>query len=184
MDETRYLYQVNPRVPMVLSEINFRSPKSAELTKDDVLKALPKAAIFRRFTDRIERVNTMNLDRLHNEKFMTEKEYEEYLLEKDNKRGQVVVEEKVSVAEAPDKVEDPVVETKVSEPEKVEEEVVNKVEEIPAAVSEPEAEKEEPVEVKEDINIKDGDIFSVVDDEVVGDSSDNKNNYHNKKKRH
>lgn len=82
----RYLYSVHPRKPIKnLSNVPvIRVPKSLSLTLEDVLTCLKSAVVYRRFANenRIERVTILNAERLHNAKFMTEEEYEKFLIAK------------------------------------------------------------------------------------------------------
>ena len=86
-----YFYQINPRFAITVAGQSFRVPKTLQLEKEDVKTILEgkKATVKRRFSDRIETVTIVNLDRLHNEKFMTESEYEEFVAKSEDKRGQV-----------------------------------------------------------------------------------------------
>ena len=158
MDNT-FLYEVRPfRVITGLEGVNFiRSPKSLFLTKDDVIKCLEKGAVYRRFANegRVERVDIGSVDRFHNEKYMTEEEFEEF-----KKNGGLVETAKVEVTEPvkeeapavvepePVKEEVPVVE---AEPEKVEEPVVEEtpaeeVETVEEVAEEAATEEEAPAE--------------------------------------
>lgn len=79
MDELRFAYQVNPKKPIrSLPEFGLiRTNKTLMLTKEQALKAMEGASLYRRFNhDTVIRVTSLNIDRLHNEKFMDEKEYE------------------------------------------------------------------------------------------------------------
>ena len=70
---------VNPKRPIrTLPEFGLlRVNKTLMLTKDQVLKVLDRATVYRRFNyDKLERVSLYNIDRLHRETYMTEKEYE------------------------------------------------------------------------------------------------------------
>jgi outer membrane biosynthesis protein TonB len=150
----KYMYAVHPmRVVIIPDEPPFRNPKSIELTKDQVLAALPAAIVYRRFNaDTSVVVTPGNIDRLHNAKFMTEEEYEEFKYNnKAGKGGTVIKEEKKEKVPEPEPVVEPTpVEEKVEEPV-VEEPVVEEApveEPVEAPVEEPteEAPVEEPVE--------------------------------------
>lgn len=82
-EEVKYLYTIHPRRPIKgLSEVPIvRVPKTLALTKDDVRKCLKLAAVWRRFDngDNLVRVVPSSVDRLHNEKFMTEEEYKKFV---------------------------------------------------------------------------------------------------------
>ena len=80
--EQTYLYSVHPRT--IIKELPvapIRVPKSLYLTKDQVLICLKHGAVYRRFANegKNERVTITNVDRLHNEKFMTEEQYAAFL---------------------------------------------------------------------------------------------------------
>ena len=119
MTDTRYLYSVNPHKPIILpNTMPIRNPKSLYLTLDEVKTCLKRGAVYRRFADIgiNERVTVLNAERLHNEKFMTEEEYAQFL--EDNvayKRGTISEKVEKKAEEAP--VESETVET----PETVEE---------------------------------------------------------------
>ena len=137
-----YLYSVYPRTMITGIEgvEPFRSAKSLYLEKKDIQEhCFGKASIYRRFANEgIEvQVTGENLDRLHNEKFMTEEEYAAYAkiapgLSNGTVSQKVVEEPKKKKAE-PVKKEEPVVEVA---PEVVEEEVVEEPV-VETAVEEP-----------------------------------------------
>jgi hypothetical protein len=120
--DTRFLYSVNPKKPIrtIKGVPVLRTPKSLQLTKEDVRECLKYGSVYRRFANesRIERVTINNVDRLHNAKFMTEKEYEAFLQDNiDNKVGTVInttVFEESVVEEVP-VIEDEVVGEEFSE---------------------------------------------------------------------
>lgn len=138
----KYIYSVNPRrVIAGLSDgTEIRVNKSLELSKEDVLLCLQKASVYRRFNtvtgagNDIVRVTTGNLDRLHNEKYMTEEEYEKFLAANASKdHGKVVNREPVQ-EKKPEPVKEaktPVVETE-DVPEKPEEAPVQEAETVTA----------------------------------------------------
>ena len=124
--ERVFLYSVCPKkvIKELPTTIPIRSPKSLYLTKEQVEICLKYGSVYRRFANeqRNERVTILNIDRLHNEKFMTEEQYKEYKQNlKDGQRGSVIVDEP--------KVEDPTPEIKEDKKEevKVEEEKVETV---------------------------------------------------------
>ena len=137
----KYIYSVNPR--RVISGLSdgteIRVNKSLELSKEDVLLCLQKASVYRRFNtvtgagNDIVRVTTGNLDRLHNEKYMTEEEYEKFLAANASKdHGKVVNREPVQEKKPePVKEEKVVVETEDA-PEKPEEAPVQEAETVTA----------------------------------------------------
>lgn len=86
MEETRYLYSVNPR--KVIKFLHgeqiippIRVAKTLSLTKEEAKECLKYGSVYRRFANenRNERVTTRNIDRLHNAKYMDEKEYSEFV---------------------------------------------------------------------------------------------------------
>lgn len=140
--ERVFLYSVCPKkvIKELPTTIPIRSPKSLYLTKEQVKICLKYGSVYRRFANeqRNERVTIMNIDRLHNEKFMTEEQYKEYEQSlKDGQRGSVIVKEP--------KVEDPTPEVKE---DKVEEkvEVVVEEEKVETVVTEDPVVEEEKVE--------------------------------------
>ena len=84
--EEKYLYSINPRrtIKNIAGVNAIRTSKSLFLNKDEVLECLKNASVYRRFSvNQIVKVTPYTLDRLHNEKFMDEKEYEKFV--KDSK---------------------------------------------------------------------------------------------------
>ena len=77
--EQTYLYEVRPH--KIITGIHgvpyIRTPRAVYLTKDEVLICLQKGSVYRRFAnlDKLERVTVTNVDRLHNEKFISEEEW-------------------------------------------------------------------------------------------------------------
>ena len=128
--ESTYLYSVHPKkIIKGLLEQPIRTARSLYLTKEQVKVCLKYGSVYRRFANenKIERVLISNIDRLHNEKFMTESEYEQYKKSlTDSMRGSVINTDSKA--------------TPVSEDTNREE----KVEEKPATV-EPEIKEETPV---------------------------------------
>ena len=189
-NEVVFNYQVNTIMPITgLSVGNLMVPSTAKLTKEDVLICLKKAPVFRRFNgSKLERVTASNLDRLHNEEYMTEAEYEEFLDKQGDNRGKVAKApvEETKVVEEPvvEEVEAPVEEIKAEEPVSTE----KIVEEAPV-----EAETEESAQTEEEVSdtveeINDEGISEEVtedDSPVVEDDTNNhKNNRYNNKKKH
>ena len=78
--ELVFLYTVNPRKVITgLSGVNaIRTAKSLFLTKEDVKICLQKATVYRRFANEgiNERVNVGNIDRLHRENYVSEKDWD------------------------------------------------------------------------------------------------------------
>lgn len=122
--DVRYLYSVNPKKPIrtIKGVPILRTPKSLQLTKEDVRECLKFGSVYRRFANenRIERVTINSVDRFHNAKFMTEEEYEAFLKANiDSKTGTVINTQMV---------EEPVVEEVLVE-ETVDETPVEEIEE-------------------------------------------------------
>lgn len=78
--ELAFLYTVNPRKVITgLSGVNaIRTAKSLFLTKEDVKICLQKATVYRRFANEgiNERVTVGNIDRLHQENYVSEKDWD------------------------------------------------------------------------------------------------------------
>jgi len=189
-NEVVFNYQVNTIMPIIgLSVGNLMVPSTAKLTKEDVLICVKKAPVFRRFgSSKLIRVTASNLDRLHNENFMTEEEYEEFLIKQGDNRGKVteVPVEETKVAEEPVIKEE---EVPVEEEPVVTEETT--VEEVPVeAETEDSAqtiEEEVSSAVEEEINdegisedVTENDSPVVEDD--MNNHKNNNNRYNNKKK--
>jgi len=203
MDDERFLYSVYPKKPIKDLLSNGRpinSPKTLSLTKEEVLYCMKSGTVYRRFGEdnRNERVTTLNLDRLHNRKFMTEDEWKK------------LKEESTVVVEQPKKPVEPirptvintivkpvVEESKVEEPKKVEPVVEEStqeetVEETTEEVTEDESmdNSEEVVEeeTEEEETDSRGTVMNTeaeVTEESQSDSNDyNNRNYYKKKKRH
>lgn len=96
-DTKTYLYSVSPRKTITgLSNVAaFRSPKSLFLTLEDVKICLEKATVYRRFANegRVEKVTIGNYERLHNDVFMTEEEYNEFKKHEPGKNASTVKKE-------------------------------------------------------------------------------------------
>ena len=163
MEESTFLYSVSPKKPIKGILENGRpinSSKSLQLTLDQVQKCMACGSVYRWFAneDKLERVTSLNMERLHNEKFMTEEEFAEFKLNGvAGNAGKVVdvVEEPAPVVEeakveeevaAPAADETPVEEVKVEEAPVVEEEKVEEVAPVEEVVEEVHATEEAPVE--------------------------------------
>ena len=186
-------YQVNTIMPITgLSCGNLMVPTTAKLTKEDVTICLKKAPVFRRFNShKLERVTISNLDRLHNEEFMTEAEYEEFLDKMGDNRGKVVetpvVEEKKETVVEEVVAPAPVVEETIED--EVKEEPVIETPVVEAETTEEVAQTEETIieeEVADDVNderiSEDVTEVSIEEDETKVDN--NRNNRYNNKKKH
>ena len=62
----KYLYMVNPRIPLKLCGETIRRSKNLELNKEEVKFALKHGPVYRKFDARtMERVTLQNIDKLH-----------------------------------------------------------------------------------------------------------------------
>ena len=188
-------YTIHPKKPIrSITRLGLiRVPKTYLLSKDEVKECLPLATVYRHFYNSNERVSLMNLDRLHNETFMTEEEYKKFLASKEEEdfeafvtckedpeevienslsdtdsRGSVVAsipEEKAEEVVVPEVVEE---ENSVSSiPEEKVEEV--KEEELDTAQNNTEAEEVEPEFVEK---VDDADVVEDTVDEEAKDSEE------------
>lgn len=118
-EETRYLYTINPKRPIKdIPDLGvIRCPKSYLLSKEEVKLCLKSASVYRRFANESKNVwvTLANLDRLHNEKFMEEDEYNKLCYEKEFGNKGVVIKNAPKVEE-PVKAEEPVVAPEVVQP--------------------------------------------------------------------
>ena len=93
MEAKSYLYSVHPkRIIKGLESVDvIRAPKSLYLTLEDVKKCIRLGTVYRRFSSSdIARVNTANVERLHNEKHMNEDEYKQFLITQSSAGQQTV----------------------------------------------------------------------------------------------
>ena len=93
MEAKSYLYSVHPkRIIKGLESVDvIRAPKSLYLTLEDVKKCIRLGTVYRRFSSSdIARVNTANVERLHNEKHMNEDEYKQFLIAQSSAGQQTV----------------------------------------------------------------------------------------------
>ena len=190
MTDTRYLYSVNPHKPIILpNTMPIRNPKSLYLTLDEVKTCLKRGAVYRRFADIgiNERVTVLNAERLHNEKFMTEEEYAQFL--EDNvayKRGTISEKVEKKAEEAP--VESETVETPdetVEEADNVED---DKAEEAPVeseTVETPETveEADTTTEDDEEVDAEDTEDTHAESEEAQTEEKINNHNRNNKRRR-
>lgn len=114
MEAKSYLYSVHPKkIIKGLESVDvIRAPKSLYLTLEDVKKCIRLGTVYRRFSSSdIARVNTANVERLHNEKHMNEDEYKQFLIAQSSAGQQTVTKhEEVKQPEPEKKAEsDPVV---------------------------------------------------------------------------
>lgn len=182
-NEIVFPYQVNTIMPIIgLSCGNLMVPTTAKLTKEDVLICLKKAPVFRRFgSDKLERVTISNIDRLHNEKFMDEVEYEKFLDKQGDNRGKVTETIAEKKKETNDYVEkEPIKPTPVVKEETVTEESI--VEE--AETIENIAQTDNIIEDEVAENISDVGVSENVTDTLHDEINENKNNRYNNKKKH
>ena len=93
MEAKSYLYSVHPkRIIKGLESVDvIRAPKSLYLTLEDVKKCIRLGTVYRRFSSSdIARVNTANVERLHNEKHMNDDEYKQFLIAQSSAGQQTV----------------------------------------------------------------------------------------------
>ena len=134
MEDLRFLYSVNPKkVIKNLSGVSvIRTPKSLQLTKEDVIECLKYGSVHRRFANenKIEKVTIDNVDRLHNAKYISEEEWKKIIKDGGDITGTV------TIVDEPEKVVE-IVES-ATEEEVVEEVIAETTEEEPAVVEETE----------------------------------------------
>ena len=114
MSENTFLYTVKPRKTIVgLSGSTkvIRTAKSVYLTKEDVYLCLKNAVVYRRFANEgiNERVTIDSVERVHRDKYISEKDWHAFLtMEASKGNGEVkaVVEETIVEDDGPDKVPD------------------------------------------------------------------------------
>lgn len=177
--ELAFLYTVNPRKVITgLSGVNaIRTAKSLFLTKEDVKICLQKATVYRRFANEgiNERVNVGNIDRLHRENYISEKDWDSvHAKEMSEGHGKVEIPEEDPDAVINENLE-PVIEVPVESPDlrKNDDEVAASV------VSNVETAQNEDNENKQtrailDETEADNEIESDDDDEVIVADADEK----------
>lgn len=117
MEINAYLYTVYPKTVLKnIPYVGFIYKRGTfKLTKEAVLECMKGATVYRRFgNDNTVKVTTLNIDRLHNEKFMTEEEWNKIV---ESQEIEAISEEPVSdngstnevIDEVEDVVSDPVV---------------------------------------------------------------------------
>lgn len=74
-----------------LGNVGIRSPKTLDLTLDEVKVCLKKAKVYRRFNGSlIKKVTLSNCERLHNEEYISEEDYKDFVIKNKSKdRGTV-----------------------------------------------------------------------------------------------
>lgn len=125
MEAKSYLYSVHPkRIIKGLESVDvIRAPKSLYLNLEDVKKCIRLGTVYRRFSSSdIARVNTANIERLHNEKHMNEDEYKEFLITQSSAGQQTVTKHEDAKQSEPEKKETSSV---VNEEKKAESDSVN-----------------------------------------------------------
>lgn len=152
MEAKSYLYSVHPkRIIKGLESVDvIRAPKSLYLTLEDVKKCIRLGTVYRRFSSSdIARVNTANVERLHNEKHMNEDEYKQFLITQSSAGQQTVTKHEDAKQPEHEKKETRPV---VNEEKKVESDsVVNPTDENKS---------EEPVEEKKAEEVKSDDVVN------------------------
>lgn len=108
MEAKSYLYSVHPKkIIKGLESVDvIRAPKSLYLTLEDVKKCIRLGTVYRRFSSSdIARVNTANIERLHNEKHMNEDEYKQFLIAQSSAGQQTVTKHEEVKQPEPEKKE-------------------------------------------------------------------------------
>ena len=157
-----YLYEVRPvGRPIVLGHgVEIKARKSLYLTKEDVLKCLETAYVYRRFALREpERVTTANIDRVHRQVYIPENEWADFLKKNNDDKAAtettdarcanfVEISDELPVAEESNKeVEEPI--------------------ETAEEVAEPESEEEVPVEEEvQDVEVDSETVDAGVEEDV------------------
>lgn len=148
MEAKSYLYSVHPkRIIKGLESVDvIRAPKSLYLTLEDVKKCIRLGTVYRRFSSSdIVRVNTANVERLHNEKHMNEDEYKQFLIAQSSAGQQTVT--KHEEVKQPEKKETTPVAANEDKKEAESDTVVNTTDETK---SEGQVEEKKAEEVKSD----------------------------------
>ena len=148
MEAKSYLYSVHPkRIIKGLESVDvIRAPKSLYLTLEDVKKCIRLGTVYRRFSSSdIARVNTANVERLHNEKHMNEDEYKQFLITQSSAGQQTVT--KHEEVKQPEKKETTSVAANEDKKEAESDTVVNTTDETK---SEGQVEEKKAEEVKSD----------------------------------
>ena len=148
MEAKSYLYSVHPkRIIKGLESVDaIRAPKSLYLTLEDVKKCIRLGTVYRRFSSSdIARVNTANVERLHNEKHMNEDEYKQFLIAQSSAGQQTVT--KHEEVKQPEKKETTPVAANEDKKEAESDTVVNTTDETK---SEGQVEEKKAEEVKSD----------------------------------
>lgn len=151
---SKFKYMITPvRVIKLesMGNIGIRTPRTMDLTLDEVKACIKNAKIYRRFnTNNLQKVTISNCERLHNEKFMTEEEYADFLIkEKSENRGNVKSPEDTvkEITEGKDSVINKYAEKKEKEFKKDAEKIDKEIEEIVEKASNtPEVKEEEKKE--------------------------------------
>ena len=199
MEESSFLYSVSPKKPIKGILENGRpinSSKSLQLTLEQVQKCMACGSVYRWFAneDKLERVTSLNMERLHNEKFMTEEEFAEFKLNGvAGNAGKVVdvVEEPAPVVEeakveeevaAPAADETPVEEVKVEEATAVEEEKVEEVAPVEEVVEEVPATEEVSVDGEPVVEYETNDGEPIAEEAPKAEFNNSQSNNYKKKK--
>ena len=166
-----YLYEVRPiGRPIVLGHgVEITARKSLYLTKEDVLKCLETAYIYRRFALREpERVTVANIDRVHRQVYIPESEWADFLKKNDDKATTETTDARcANFGEISDEL------SVVEESNKEVEEPIETAEEV----TEPESEEEVPVEeevqnVEVDSETVNADVEEDVDEEEAEETTE------------
>ena len=208
MEDIKYAYQIHPKKPIrALPEFGLiRTKRTLMLTKEQVLKVLPFASVYRRFNhDTVIRTTVSNLDRLHNASLMSEEEYKIFTTHNTVfvQPEDVLVEEpkvEAEVVEIPQEPSEVVEDDSQSIPAETEENIVFATEEvqedtISGTITEESTESEES-DAETQIDEAVEETVVVESDEEVEDNSEEEKeevektssktsvNYNGKKKHH
>lgn len=174
VSESRYLYIVYPKKPIKNLNENLpliRVSKSLYLTKEEVLKCLDCGSVYRRFSNEgiQEKVNKYDVDRVHNDKFISKEDWKKISGASKDINNYVVngVTQEQTIEEPKEEIKEEKVEHEVKE------EVQPQVEEV---VEEPAKAEEENITLVEDTTEDTSTIDQVEEvdnnDAVINETSD------------
>lgn len=204
MEETRYNYSVNPRKRIKTDSPvlkNIRTPKTLMLTKKEVVDAIKSSSIVYRRFDGLTRVkvNLMNLERLHQEKYDPTIEQSIVPLTFDEEKVGEPIEEKmeeITLEPVRYDVTAPVEVTLVSDPKplvleeqedtEIENQTIEEAVEATAEVISDPIVEEQPIDIGETVEESIPDVIepTVEVEEVKEDTQNNNKKYNNNKRHH
>ena len=139
-----------------MGNIGIRSPRTLELTLDEVKTCLKKARVYRRFNGTLmKKVTLSNCERLHNAEYIPEEEYKDFKLQNKSKdKGTVkspeeVIRDTVDVNNKDSKI-NKYIEKKTEEFKKDEPKIEKEIEELVKKEEEKIEEKQPEVEIKQE----------------------------------